>query len=114
MLSTYNSTWPPTIPGYGRYPKHPPLNPLTTENTGPAIIIVIYILASLSIVATVILFWLSIYCKIAFGFDDATYSLANVRLCPSFCSQCNLTDSLSQTLGNRQHGLWHLAVTTGL
>lgn len=60
--------------------ERPPLDHLTAENTGPAVITVIYILASLSTVAAIIPFWFSIHHKIAFGLDDATYALANVRV----------------------------------
>ena len=50
----------------------------------------------------------------AFGFDDATYALANVRLSPPLCSQDNRLTLCRQLCAIASSILWHLAVITGL
>jgi len=60
--------------------ERPPLDPLTSEDTGPAVIIVIYALASVSVLVAVIRFTYSATHNIPFGFDDGAYVPAHVRI----------------------------------
>ncbi|KAF2671581.1 hypothetical protein BT63DRAFT_452085 [Microthyrium microscopicum] len=75
--------------------ERPPLNSLTAENTGPTVIVVSYILVSISVVVTIIRFSLSVERKILFGLDDTAYVLANLWAIASSV-------------------LWHLAAKAGL
>lgn len=59
--------------------ERPPLDPLTAENTGAAVIIVIYTLVSISIGFVVIRFWLQAVHKIPFAADDGTFIVASVH-----------------------------------
>src|SRR5262245_31918391 len=70
---------PPMLMASGR----PPLDALTADNTGAAVIVVAYTLALLSVVISTIHFWNAVVRKTKFGFDDASYVLANVRVCPT-------------------------------
>lgn len=63
--------------------ERPPLDPLTASNTGAAVLVVVYTLALLSVVVSIIHFWNAIARKTKLGFDDAAYILANVRVYPS-------------------------------
>lgn len=63
--------------------ERPPLDRLTANDTGAAVLVVVYTLALLSVVVSIIHFWNAIARKTKLGFDDAAYILANVRVCPS-------------------------------
>jgi hypothetical protein len=55
-----------------------PLHALTPEDRGSIILVVSYSLATVSVVIAVLRLALTLTRKIPFGFDDATYILANV------------------------------------
>ena len=82
-----------------------PLDELTEENTGPAVIIVIYSLASVTIGVTVIRFWLQRSRGIPFCLDDGAYVVANVRVLPSFKTETSSTDSALSALGRYQYSI---------
>jgi len=80
-----------------------PLDELTEENTGPAVIIVIYSIASVTIGVTVIRFWLQKSRGIPFCLDDGAYVVANVRVFPSFNIETWSTNSILPALGRYQY-----------
>ena len=81
-----------------------PLAHLTTDDTGPAIIVVIYCLALTSSGIAIIRFWLQSYRSIPFEIDDGAYVVANVHISPSESHlEDPSTNSVLTALGHSQH-----------
>jgi hypothetical protein len=78
-----------------------PLNPLTPDEIGVAVIIVCYSLTSVSVMVTIIRYSLSAVRKVGFGLDDAAYVLANVRI--SSTSEYKRLTPISPGICHRQH-----------
>lgn len=91
-----------------------PFDHLTADNTGPAVIVVIYSLASVSSGIAVIRFWLQAIRSIPFGIDDGAYIVANVQPQHALCLEDGRLTVFCQLWAISSTILWTLAVNSGL